>query len=363
MVSIDWLSFSVLAVKTADERQAGVLNLRTPKGCSIVTLSGTNIFHRRAYVLDSVGDKVLTLLWEPFSRVLNPDIVFVEVANKWLYSSLDWLDDFLWEIHHYQFLSLSRLDLACDFSPDAEQWSIIEKLSDGRAYIQGKKEQCMFSMVDFSGRRVKRVPKQISWGSKTSNIGWKLYNKTLEIHEEGKDGELICNKPYIKERWVEEGLNVDNVWRLEVSITSAAKYKFEGEPLGFQNSRDFNFYTRLFESLYATRFVSRLNEGHKDRSNDTRVWLFDLGSIPNRLKLKEPKDSAVAIELASTLRMVLDKIQQPSVISNPAILDAMSNTARQLMQLKQLRKWFFNKYHCEFDEWLARESAITLLNT
>lgn len=352
MVSLDWLSFSVRLVLSAEERFTNEFVFNCPPNCTFVELGGTNIYKRRAYILDEVGDKVVTLLWCPYSKVIANDLVFVEVANKWLYYDLDWIKDWLWNVHHYTFASMSRYDLATDFSPSNSQYEIIRGLSDMSLYVQGKKEQVMFSDLSMADGVVMRLPRQISWGSHASNIKWKLYNKTLELTEFAKDGTRYFNKPYIVDRWRENGLDIDNVWRLECSITSAAKFSHEDSVLDLEKGLSEDYQGRLFGDLYGSRFVIRRNQGHKDRSNDERVWLLPLKSVVNRVSRRPPHTETHYVELAATLRVMLQQLQSPSVRLRDDLFHSVHSTIVTLLEMPSLAKYFHNQYQCDFETWV-----------
>lgn len=70
-----------------------------------------------------------------------------------------------------------------------------------------------------------RIWNSLKWGSPTSAISTKLYNKTLELSRDGHD------KPYIRSAWFEAGLSMDedgqptrDVWRIEFSVRSSKRY-------------------------------------------------------------------------------------------------------------------------------------------
>lgn len=357
MLSIDWLSFSVVAVSSAPEREAGELSFSCPDGFLLQYLGGTNIFKYRAYLLDDGGDKVLTLLWHPFSRIINPDTIFVEVANKCLYARLDWVLDLLWKIHPFAFGGLSRYDLAYDFNPSSDQYDTILQLALNQYYVQGKKEGSFFYEFEHSGQKVLRLPKQLSWGSKASNIKWKLYNKSLEVFEPNAKGELVPNKPYIVDRWREEGLEVDKVWRLECSITSANKFKFEDSLLSYECVTNPSFFERLFKSLYQFRFVIRKNEGHTDKSNDKIVPFLRLGRVLNRIELRDPRREQKFVELAAILRDSCDKLRNPSVYQREVLKGQYVEIIKGLLSYKWLESYFVNLHGMVFDKWLSQLDA------
>ena len=118
--------------------------------------------------------------------------------------------------HGYQFMSISRVDICCDFNvfdnqmkPKnfVEKWfkAEISKLYQGRFSAHGQDK--------WSEREVN----SIKWGRPTSAITTKLYNKSMELRE-------IGDKFYIRDAWKATGLDEkSDVWRVEFSINSQAK--------------------------------------------------------------------------------------------------------------------------------------------
>lgn len=351
MVSIDWLSFSVTLALSPEEKRAGAV-LACPPGCSLVELGGTNIYKRRVLVLDDGGNKVLTLLLNPYSKVIPADSMFCEVGNRWLYSSLDWVLPFVFSIHEGSFLSLSRLDICCDFNPDVAQMFCIESLQTGAVYVAGKREGSMFYDYHLppDGGKQERVARCLSWGSKCSNIKWKLYNKSLEMYEV-VEGKKWCNKPWIEECWKKEGLDVDNVWRLEVSITSAAGYDFHGDKLAWWITSP-EAYLRLFWDMVDTRFVIRANQGHKCRKWDEIIDFLvrpaDLGGA-YRLRQRVGDGISMHTDHAATLRAAIQQLERPEVICYPVMRDIWLNTAESVVCAGRLDAYFLNTYGKTFE--------------
>lgn len=99
ITSCDWLSFSVL-LSLSPEEKATEPRLTTPAGFFLQEFTGTNQYKRRAILYDASGEKVLTLLWQPHSRIIDGNSMFVEVANPLLYSGhIRSIPDLLQEIH------------------------------------------------------------------------------------------------------------------------------------------------------------------------------------------------------------------------------------------------------------------------
>lgn len=74
-----------------------------------------------------------------------------------------------------------------------------------------------------------RVAHQLSFGGKDSTLHWKVYYKSLEIAE----AEADAKKDYISDMWADAGLDVDSVWRCEVSIAGSKSLQSleDGKPI------------------------------------------------------------------------------------------------------------------------------------
>ncbi|MCR3573748.1 hypothetical protein K0B56_22360, partial [Salmonella enterica subsp. enterica serovar Give] len=150
-------------------------------------------------VRDISGRKILTLLYDPKSSLIPKRICLCEVANVCLYDD-SWRDVcmLVQRMHAGSFNSLSRLDIACDFDEIGDD--VAKMFDEGLIYVQKKKEGCMFYDTMEKDGYVIRKPRQISFGSKTSKVKWKLYNKSKEIK--------VSHKEYIEHMWREEGMDL-----------------------------------------------------------------------------------------------------------------------------------------------------------
>lgn len=361
VINVDWLAFSIVLVPSPVEKDAHEFHLADPssEGFALVEFGGTNIYRKRAIVYNSDGSKMLTLLYCPFSRVISYDSCLVEVANEYLYGrevvvgdvcyrTLDWVLEVLQLLHPFSFQCMSRLDVCCDFPLTHDRHDIVMGLANNEVYVQRYSEGSMFH--DFQlvrGCKVSRLPKCLSWGSKHSNIKWKLYNKSLEVFDfvnEGGRPVRHCNKPYIVERWQAAGFDISNVWRLEVSVNPMAKYLFHGSKVRFADVSNYFFVLDLFTVLYMSKFVTRLNEGHADRSNDERVWLLGRHGFTDKLVAKESSSSREVVEYVSCLRSAMLQRSKVEVQVNSQMLQLWTNTAVECVRLGHLEGYFLRTY-------------------
>ena len=360
VISLDWLSFSYNLNLTEDE-YFNFIEMKIPEGYSAEYFDGTKVFNRRLILRDDSGRKVLTLLYEPKSSLIPKRICLCEVANVSLY-------DYSWravclliqQMHAGSFNSLSRLDIACDFDEIGDD--VARMFDEGLIYVQKKKEGCMFYDTMEKDGYVTRKPRQISFGSKTSKIKWKLYNKSKEIK--------VSHKEYIEHMWHEEGMDLSkDIWRLEVSLTRVSSLqclnKDAVDLLDFRNFWELQSYYWLFPAFYTNNFVVRKNEGragHKYNPNP----LFDfLDMYDNEDVAKLSVRSAVlpaskyyadkeVVEVF--LRMVTD-LQKEVVRRHFSVADNMLSAVRNMMNVFSLEDVLKDGCGVSFEELVALVDA------
>lgn len=203
------------------------------------------------------GEKVLTLLSEPKSSMLDSSLALVEVANEWLYHGIGVrgaLVKLRWCVP-YVVLGISRLDLAVDFNPNERLQRQIMGLAIGKLRVGMKQNGSGFWSVNHDDWmpdmwRHKHIQHDMNWGHKETDVKWKLYYKSKELKD--AVGGVGWDKPYIVDLWRDSGLDINNVWRLEVSIKRCSKLMFHNEPLGLKAWRENTL--ELWDSLYNSRF-------------------------------------------------------------------------------------------------------------
>lgn len=306
LCNIDWLGVSLHLLDHVGT---------PPNGYIFVKYDGTNVWQNRRVLYTDDGRRVLTLLSMPKSKLIKGNAALVEVDNEWLYHGIgdQSIMDLLFKIVPYSITGLSRLDLCLDFEPSREQAEIIEQLATGDCYVQGKRNgsgfwsinrAATFTQVDIDGDSKvvtktapmytklnemwlnRRIPHCVSWGHKTSDVKWKLYYKTKELLDAASGHGF--DKPYIVDQWRCEGLDITNVWRLEVSLHNCNRFRFDNRHITFEQLREDAH--GLFRSLYAQRFVVRRNQRHVDRSNDDVVDFLPVGKSSHvfRCDVREP---------------------------------------------------------------------------
>lgn len=352
LINRDWFAFSVLLAPCAQdaETDAGLeFCFNNPFGCHIVEFSGTNLYRRRLIVYNGDGSKLLTLLCCPHSKIINSRSALVEIANAYLYGSLSWVLDTLYSMHPFAIQSLSRIDVCCDFPCNPERYSLINMLATNRAYIQGKRSGSQFHSYDLSAA-MERTPHCMSWGSKNSNMKWKLYNKSLEITEIDKDGRAWCTKPYIRDGWAAAGWDVNNVWRLEISVSPMAKYTFRGRKVSYEDVINDLWLEDFFVSCYHHRFVCRANDGNADHRKDRLLHLLTPLGECDRVRVKPPSSIREVAEYVPTLRAAMAQLEREEVRLNDNLRQCWIDTATATIEVGNLQGYFLSMYGYSYKE-------------
>lgn len=349
-INCDWLQFSV---KTPDVRP----QLSCPPGYRLEINQGNNVFKHRAILFDHHGNKYLTLLWEPYSRVLDDKIMTVQVANQLLYTGeIPHALRLLQAIVPCEFNSIGRVDVCCDFEIDDQKLDFIKHLNSGHYYAERKKEGSTFWHEVKDGVFPKKQLHCLSWGSKSTEIKVKLYNKSREqgliggesIDVEGVIHEPDPEKPWIVNEWQKNSMDAKSIWRLEFSLSGAGQLRYNDKPITLENIIDLNWLVGVFVDLYHTRFVTRINQGRRQghKNLDKRVYLIDLPTDGNHLAWNESNVDQEEVAPAITLlRTLMNNIDSPVVLCSRANFDRYVDTIMQIVASGNLYGYFCRTFN------------------
>lgn len=211
---------------------------------------GTPMYRQMFTLLGTDGRPMYEIRRNPYSDIFAQGSCHIRLSNRECYrpNAVILLRDFLAR-HGYEFRGISRFDLCADFNRFDNGHDPADFL---RRYLAGYYHKIGLSRVrlyghDFDGGgHVVRVGKKIiktaivehighnvsihgrdkmrqlvfnsaRWGSPSSQVSVKLYDKTLELHE-NKD------KFYIRDAWTAARLDQSKpIWRLEFQVNSSAK--------------------------------------------------------------------------------------------------------------------------------------------
>ena len=333
-INCDWLQFSVLLDCTEPK-------FNCPPGYRIELCQGNNIYKSRALVFDAQGRKVLTLLWQPYSSILDPLVMTVQIGNEQLYNgNILKSYELLKSITKCYYNSIGRFDICCDFQMTPKRMEMIKHLNSGHYYVERKSEGSAFwHEVKMDGFKKKQTH-CISWGSKHSEIKVKIYNKTRELGMlDGGQPE----KPWIVREWDNIGLDKNNVWRIEFSITSNGQLRWHEDPIHLDEISSPSWIMRVFFDLYFARFVCRVNQGKKKghHNEDKRVFLIDLPSDGEKLTWKVPEareyESMPAVQL---LRSLMRNFENEALVANKGLTETYCNTIIDVVSTHLLGEYF-----------------------
>lgn len=349
LLNNDWLAESITL--SGEER-------KPPKGYKWVEYDGTNVWLRRRCLFNEYGEKVFTLLDKPKSSIIRPDAGLLEIANEWLYHGIGvrGIEKLLRYCVEYKCIGLSRVDLAMDFEPNAVQQDVIMGLSQGKMYVSGKRSGSGFWSTNNDEWmpecwRDKAIPHCQSWGHKTTSVKWKLYYKSKELRDAGGGW---FDKPYIVDQWREAKLNINNVWRLEVSIHNANQLLFDGMPV----SRDvwYKNTVALAQSLYTQRFMVRENNGHRDKTNDKVVLFLPVRNI-TPIRCKPAEGESQRNGRISLLRGLINSLSCESVANDEKTVKGVVEHVNSIVQRDGLQYYFRGMVGETVEEWAERVTA------
>lgn len=357
-INLDWLEvfcFEIGEPHDADYfRRAGfVVDVRE---------YGTRIYNQMFTLMGDDGHPLLEVRRSPKSLLMPQQATHLRLVNRSCYfdNAADVMAQFI-DRYDYTFKRISRVDICLDFVRFDD--NTLPRVFMQR-YMRGK-----FSKINQANIRAHgsdnwtgRVWNSVSWGSPSSMIGTKFYNKTLELYDPKTDS---FGKPYIRNAWFNAGLidNIDRctldgieqeIWRVEFSIKSCVKrwsvIELDGKSKHYQslhNTLDcYDCKDKLLTMFAALQqhyfhFKRYVMGQRKDRCPDRRLFNFNIAQTlvkpehPETLSQRKPDaqllvliknlrnyilvaDSMEARHLSTQLLGLLEKLQLRQELENPA---------------------------------------------
>lgn len=246
-INLDWLECCCLEPKNEPRD----VDYFTSRGIVVESREyGTPVYAEMFSLLDGEGHPWLEIRRRPKSTIMTENMCHLRLTNYVCYrdNAADIMADFI-KLYGFVFLRISRVDVCYDFekfdSGDNPRDFVVRYLNG----IYSKINQANLT-AHGCDRWDLRDWNSLSWGSQTSDVGTKMYNKTIELYDEILD---TYKKPYIRYAWQQAGL-IDNwltmkkkrpdgkeytpqIWRVEFSIKSGRKSWFEIELDGYQRTR------------------------------------------------------------------------------------------------------------------------------
>lgn len=280
-LSIDWLSIFCLY-----EGEGIWQPVEHPNGAGSgfqykLEQFGTRCFSRfyRVRVPNEEGgfDDFAEIQASPYSSILPPDAVIIRFTNRTLYLSNFWelADDLLIE-NKMSCRGISRIDICADFNDFATiaPRALIERFAAKTLRHIGRGVGALYFDHKVVNREYGVNYTGLSFGTHASDAHVYLYNKSFELLTQG-------DKPWIRDVWKNIGLDIRNVWRLEVSIKSGGlKFKDkQSKQLIEVNVQDV-YNPEELDKIYQT-FVRKLfafvvnRKGITNITREPRIVLFD----------------------------------------------------------------------------------------
>ena len=272
---------------------------------------GTRVYREMFTLLAPNDEPLLEVRRDPASQGLHgihdSNECHIRLCNRTCYfdNAAEFLDSFLHE-HGYTDVRISRIDLCLDFS----RFDFGDNPSAFiRRYFRHKYAKINQGRINSHGddKWLGQEWNSLSWGSKSSAVSTKMYDKTLELYDAKLDR---YGKPYIREAWFHCGL-IDNIqrvtlngnkvtiWRVEFSLRSAVKnwvkLELNGNPNEIQSIKNtLDVYKgrdkilTMFAALarHYFRFKKFEKGQRKDRCEDK--LLFDFSGTQQVYKIGRP---------------------------------------------------------------------------
>lgn len=269
---------------------------------------GTRVYNEMFVINGSDGLPSIEIRRNPASSGLNgihdAEETHIRLTNRMLYYDdvAEKFEQFL-NVHHYERVRISRVDICLDFvrfdfGDDPSKFV--------RRYMKHRYAKYNGGDINAHGKDGWEGQdwNSLKWGSPTSIVSTKMYNKTMEL-KDAKTG--LFGKPYIRQAWLVCGLIDDaqhvtlkgeevNVWRVEFSLKSAKKdwapIELDGHPnkkYSLRNTIDMYKGREKILTLFASlsrhyfRFKKYKKGVRKDRCEDKK--LFDFSGVQQVYKL------------------------------------------------------------------------------
>lgn len=346
---------------------------------------GTRVFGQMFTLQGRDGEPFLEIRRAPKTPILRQEECRLRLVNRYCYYD-DAIQVMKWFIseYNYLFVRIARVDICLDFERfDSND----DPARFMRRYMEGRYSKINQSNINAHGSDEwhARVWNSVSWGSPTSDIGTKFYNKTMELYEPSKN---TWKKPWIRQSWgvcglVDDWYNMKSVgpdgnmytpqiWRVEFSIRSSVKKWFAIEIDGksknyqsIQNTLDC-YDTReklllMFASLanHYFHFKHYHEDTRKDRCPDKVLFDFQVPQVTYKIDKDKLATARKPSRLLSTLA---NRLRDYRETHHGRDLVAACNTLIKAIEDESLRVEMNEPFTREELEALRRTLSIKIKN-
>ena len=269
---------------------------------------GTPLYKQMFTLLNEHGKPFLEIRRDPYSLKENGGIFekgsgHIRLANRTLYTynPIQQLQQFLVK-YNYQYKGITRIDIACDqlmFDNGMDPEKLIED------YMSGSILKNRNSRINVHGceKADGRSWNSIKWGSASSPLSTKIYDKTLELKE-------ASDKLYIKDSWVKAGL----------CDLQKVVYDYKDKKTGIEEKRSKMVIVKAGTKTEEERTINEVEE--------VKVWRVEFS-------IKSEARNWITIDKQHVLSIGLTKFQ---------------TRERCLLMFLLLSKWCMNFVKAEYNE-------------
>lgn len=269
---------------------------------------GTPLYKQMFTLLNEHGKPFLEIRRDPYSLKENGGIFehgscHIRLSNRTLYTynPIQQLQTFL-DKYNYQLKGVTRIDIACDqlvFDNGMNPEKLIED------YMAGSILKNRNSRINVHGceKADGRSWNSIKWGSASSPLSTKIYDKTLELKE-------ASDKLYIKDAWVRAGL----------CDLQKVVYDYKDKKTGIEERRS--------KMVVVKAGTKTEQEQNIDEVEQVKVWRVELS-------IKSEARNWITIDKKHVLSIGLTKFQ---------------TRERCLLMFLLLSKWCMNFVKAEYNE-------------
>lgn len=373
-INIDWLE--VFAKEIGPQHDASYFR---HAGFSVQEREyGTRIYKEMFTLIDAAGHPFIEVRRNPKNPLLHVSATHIRFHNRTCYyhDVAQVMLDFLQQ-YDYQFMNISRIDICLDivrFDDNTLPRVFMQR------YMRGKFSKINQSNIHAHGTDnwTGRVWNSVSWGSPSSPIGTKFYNKTLELYDPKTDS---YGKPYIRQAWLECGLideptrctlkgEKQEIWRIEFSIRSAVKrwvaIELNGKAKHYQSLRNTlqQYDSRekllvMFASLaqHYFHFKRYVMEQRKDRCPDRQLFRWQnierVYKVEHPDMLSEEKSPDALMALIKQLRYYCES---PASITTKKSAETLLHQLEELTKTTELSKPWTHDKRLAYQQLLARRT-------
>lgn len=286
-------------------------------------------YFRKRYKVWYHGTPAATMLAEPVQGGMIPDHFFIfKIENHLLYARDLWeVVDGLNYITQSTVQNISRLDVFCDMPGGID---ICQKWYEGDVEMKGRSEAKPFLTT-------KREMTSLTVGSRKSDKYCRVYNKEKEMGQQ-------TDKPYIRNWWKDNGLEINHegppVCRIEVTLKS--KIFKRTEKFAWQKLRDPKYLVKLFITNIESQLTFYLPTHSRTNKCPVVKYLPDDIVFANRLRKTERVESKIQWRKKVAMKGHIEEfVKQGRNLVH-------FNLAKELATLYELEDYFDTK----IDEWL-----------